>query len=296
MRPQQEFRLDTLQGGLAGLSWRLDSAPRVLCLHGWLDNAASFVPLAPLLDRLDLVALDLPGHGHSEHRHSSTRYHFIDYLFNVDAALDALGWADCHLLGHSLGAAISAVYSAGAPERVRSIVMLDTMGPISVTAEGTTKRLRRSLFKNRRGYSRVRRFDSIEEMVKARCSVSDLSPEAARLICERAARQTGTQFEWRSDPALNWISSLVMTDEQALELASNIQAPVLTFTVTQESPWSSPAKLEERRRALAHGRHETLEGHHHFHMDAPGQIAETVQRFIIDNDHPQARDHHEQSD
>jgi len=220
MRPQQEFRLDTLQGGLAGLSWRLDSAPRVLCLHGWLDNAASFVPLAPLLDRLDLVALDLPGHGHSEHRHSSTRYHFIDYLFNVDAALDALGWADCHLLGHSLGAAISAVYSAGAPERVRSIVMLDTMGPISVTAEGTTKRLRRSLFKNRRGYSRVRRFDSIEEMVKARCSVSDLSPEAARLICERAARQTGTQFEWRSDPALNWVSSLVMTDEQAMDLES----------------------------------------------------------------------------
>ena len=296
MNPPNEFQLDTRQGRLAGIGWRLEDAPRVLCLHGWLDNAASFTPLAPLLDRLDLVALDLPGHGHSEHRHSSTRYHFIDYLFNIDAALDALGWPDCHLLGHSLGAAISAVYGAGAPERVRSIVMLDTMGPISVSAEGTTNRLRRSLLKSRRGTSKIRHFDSIDQMVKARRSVSDLSPAAARLICERAARQTGTGFEWRSDPALNWVSSMVMSDDQALELVSNIEPPVLTFITTEESPWASRAKLEAGRRAIAHGRHVSLEGHHHFHMDAPEQIAETIQDFIIDNDLPQARDKHEQSD
>jgi len=284
-----EIQLDTPQGRLAGLSWRSEDAPRVLCLHGWLDNAASFVPLAPLLGRLDLVALDLPGHGHSEHRHPSTRYHFIDYLFNIDAALDALGWADCHFLGHSLGAAISAVYSAGAPERVRSIVMLDTMGPISVSAEGTAGRLRRSLFKNRRGPRPPRRFDSIEEMVKARRAVSGLSETTARLICERSARQTGSHFEWRSDPALNWVSSLVMTDEQAMDLVRNIQAPALTLTVTEDSPWSSRAKLEERRQAIAHGIHETLVGHHHFHMDDPGQIADTIRVFIIDNDRPPAR-------
>jgi pimeloyl-ACP methyl ester carboxylesterase len=282
----REIQLNTSQGRLAGLGWRLEDAPHVLCLHGWLDNAASFVPLADLLDRLDLVALDLPGHGRSEHRHSTTRYHFIDYLFNVDAALDALGWADCHLLGHSLGAAISAVYSAGAPERIRSIVMLDAMGPISVSADSTTKRLRRSLFKNRRGTSRIRQFDSIDEMVAARRNASGLPEAAARLICERAARQTGAHFEWRSDPALNWVSSLVMTDEQALDLVKNIQAPALTFTVTQDSAWSPRAKLEARRQALAHGRHETLEGHHHFHMDAPEQIADAVQDFIIENDRP----------
>jgi len=284
MNHPQEIQLDTGQGRLAGLSWRREDAPRVLCLHGWLDNAASFVPLATVLDRLNLVALDLPGHGHSEHRHSSTRYHFIDYLFNVDAALDALGWTDCHFLGHSLGAAISAVYSAGAPERVRSIVMLDAMGPVSVSAEGTTGRLQRSLIKNRRGPRPARRFESIDEMVKARRMVSDLSEAAARLICERSARQTGSHFEWRSDPALNWVSSLVMTDEQAMDLVRNIQAPALTFTVTEDSPWSSRAKLEERRQAIAHGEHVVLEGHHHFHMDDPGNIAETIRDFIIDND------------
>jgi hypothetical protein len=56
------------------------------------------------------------------------------------------------------------------------------------------------------------------------------------------------------------------------------------LTASKDSPWSSLAKLEERQQAIAHGRHETLEGNHHFHMDAPGEIAETVQDFIIGND------------
>lgn len=286
MQQAREIQLQTSQGHLGGLGWRNSDQPRVLCLHGWLDNAASFIPLAGLLADMDLVALDLPGHGHSEHRHSSTRYHFIDYLFNIDAALDALAWDDCHLLGHSMGAAISAVYAAGAPDRVRSIVLLDSMGPISVTAEGTAGRLRRSLVKNRRGSSKVRQFSSIDEMVQARRRVSDLSETAARLICERAAEQSGGAFQWRSDPALNWVSSLVMTDEQALDLVEHIEAPALTITATEESPWSSREKLKLRKKAMAHARHITLEGHHHFHMDDPGQIAGTVQQFILENDRP----------
>jgi len=289
-----EIQLDSRQGQLAGLAWRNPDAPRVLCLHGWLDNAASFIPLANLLRQLDLVALDLPGHGHSEHRHTTTRYHFIDYLFNVDAALDELGWEDCHFIGHSLGAAISAAYSAGAPERVRSIVLLDSMGPVSSTADTTTGRLRRSLVKNRRGTSRIRQFESIENMVKARRMVSDISPAAARLICERAARPVDGLFQWRSDPALNWVSSLVMTDEQAMDLVSNIEAPALTFTATEESPWSSLAKLEARKQAMAHATHVTLQGNHHFHMDDPGPIADTIDTFIHDNDQP--REPHEQAD
>ena len=300
MDTPQEIRLNTRQGRLAGLGWRVESAPRVLCLHGWLDNAASFAPLAAELKELDVVALDLPGHGYSEHRHSTTRYHFIDYLFNIDAALDALGWDDCHLVGHSLGAAISAVYGAGAPERVRSLVLLDSLGPISVTAEGTADRLRRSLAKNRRGNSKVRRFESIDQMVNARRSVTGLSESAARLICERAARQVDDHFEWRSDPALNWVSSLVMTDEQAMDLVQHIDTPILTFTATEESPWSSRAKHEARRRAMVHGRHISLEGHHHFHMDDPGRIAETIREFILENDQPnpttQNREPHEQAD
>ena len=281
----EEILLETSQGGLAGLHWPSENGPRVLCLHGWLDNAASFLPLAPLLDSLDLVAIDLPGHGHSEHRHATSRYHFIDYLFNVDAALDELGWSSCHLLGHSLGAAIASAFAAGAPERVQSVVLLDTMGPVSVSADTTTERLQRSLVKNRRGAGVVRDFSSIDQMVKARCLFSGMREDAARLICERAATKTNAGFRWRSDPALNWVSSLIMTDEQALDLVSNISAPVLSFTTTPDSPWASREKLEKRRRAMDHGVHETLEGGHHFHMEqGVATLGKRIQLFLANEE------------
>ena len=49
---------------------------KILCLHGWLDNAASFNRLVPLLlDSAEdiptqIVALDFPGHGLSGHKSS----------------------------------------------------------------------------------------------------------------------------------------------------------------------------------------------------------------------------------
>ena len=293
MNRPQTLELKTTLGRLAGLSWRNAEAPRVLCLHGWLDNAASFVPLAPQLAPLNLVALDLPGHGHSEHRHSTTRYHFIDYVFNVEAALDALGWDDCHLLGHSLGAAIAAAYAAGVPDRVRSLTMLDALGPISTTAEGTADRLRRSIIKNRRGPGKSRHFETVEDMVAARTAASGIPAEAAQLLCERAAKRVGEHYEWRSDPALNWISSLIMTDEQALDLIAHIEAPALTLIFTKDSPWVSREKREARVRALSHGRFELIEGDHHLHMIEPEKIAGLIQQFIHGNDRPprKGKDH-----
>ena len=281
-----EIQLETPNGRLAGLAWRRAGGPRVLALHGWLDNAASFSPLAQLLDRLDLVALDLPGHGHSGHRPAAARYHFIDYPFDVDAALDALDWPDCHFLGHSMGASVAATFGAAAPERVRSLVLLDGLGPLATPSARTTERLQRSLRKNRQAGKPPRLFDSLEEMIDARRSASDLSRDAARLICERAARPQGRQFTWRSDPALNWVSSLGITEDQILDLLAHIRCPVLTYQALPASTWFSHEDIEARKAILAHGRHLVIEGHHHFHMDSPAAIADTIQAFFLRHDTP----------
>jgi len=286
MHGGSEIQLDTRQGRLAALGWRRAGAPRVLALHGWLDNAASFVPLAPLLHELDLVALDLPGHGHSQHRHATARYHFIDYPFDIDAALDALDWPDCHLLGHSLGASIAAVYAAAAPERVRSLTLLDGLGPIAADAARTAERLRRSLARYRQSAGAPRHFDSLDEMVTARCRVSDVTEAAARLICKRSARDVGGQLTWRSDPALNWVSALVMTEDQVLDLLRHVECPTLIVQATTESQWFTRDRIEARRHALANARHLTVDGQHHFHMDQPDAIAGPIQGFILEYDQP----------
>ena len=297
MKRAEEILLDTPLGQLAGLRWKTEGAPPVLCLHGWLDNAASFLPLAEHLTGLDIVALDLSGHGLSEHRHHTARYHFIDYLWDVDAALTALGWESCHIVGHSMGGGVSTLYSAASPAHVRSVVVLDGLGPISSTGVGTAKRLRKSMTVMRRERNPLRPYDSIDEMVRARRGVSDLSVDAARLLCERSARHVGKHFYWRTDPALNWVSPIVLTDEQVLDCLSNIEAPLLSWIATPFASWYSEDKVRTSQAATQHGRHETIEGHHHFHMDAPEKIAETIRAFILENDlTPSQREQYEQPD
>ena len=65
-----------------------------LFLHGWLDNAAAFVPMLPLLyaqlgPDAELVAIDMAGHGQSDH--SDGGYVLTDYAADALLVADALG-------------------------------------------------------------------------------------------------------------------------------------------------------------------------------------------------------------
>lgn len=278
-----EIRLKTPHLGLAGLHWSAPDGAPVLCLHGWMDNAASFQPMSGFMHGLDRVALDFPGHGLSDHRPAGTHYYFTDYLWDLDAALNALGWPSCHLVGHSLGAAVASVYAAAAPDRVRSLVMLDALGPITAAAEGGTARLQKSLHSVRSGPRLNKSYPSMEVMIKMRQMNSKLDDASARLICERAARQFEAHFEWTSDPALHWVSPVLLTEDQVLDYLQNIKAPVLTITATPFAPYVNEEKFKKRSAAIPHGRHELRPGHHHFHMDQAEAIAAMVRSFILEH-------------
>ena len=284
MNAAADIRLDTPQGQLAGLRWSVPGGPPAMCLHGWLDNAASFVPMARFLPELDLVAIDLPGHGLSAHRPTNAHYYFTDYLWDLEAALDALEWQSCHLIGHSLGAAVASIYSAAAPERVRSLVMLDSLGPMSAPAQGSTDRLRRSLRSVRSGPRASRRYGSIEDMIESRRAKTELSPEAARLLCERSARLQDGHYRWTNDPALYWVSPVLLTEDLVLEFLRHIESPVLSLTTTPFSPFVKEEKVRNRSAVIPHGRHELWQGGHHFHMDQPREVSETVRTFILEHD------------
>lgn len=116
---------------LAAKGWGPPEGPKVLALHGWLDNAASFDTLAPLLPGIRLVALDLAGHGLSQHRHPTAGYEFVEWVPDVLWAATALGWDRFAILGHSLGAGIAPLVAAAAPDRLDRLVLLDGLGPPS---------------------------------------------------------------------------------------------------------------------------------------------------------------------
>ncbi len=175
-----EISLDTPRGPLAALRFGGRGGPRLLALHGWLDNAASFVPLAAHLHGFDLIALDLPGHGASAHRPPGGDYAFADWIHDALAALDALGWARSHLLGHSMGGAVAALVAAATPARVDRLVLIEALGPIAGDPAQAGARLREAVVARRaktakNGAGRV--IPDLDTAIAARRVAGDLSHE-----------------------------------------------------------------------------------------------------------------------
>ena len=251
---------------------------KVIALHGWLDNALSFAPMLPYLEGLDLACLDFPGHGDSPPRPDAARYHFDDYVFDVLAAADALGWARFHLLGHSLGGAVASVLAAACPERVESLSVIEGLGPLSAppdrTAEGWRKAVHASHDRPRRVHA------GREAAIEARTRNSDLPRAGAELLAERGLEAVDGGWQWRHDLRLTWPSTQRYTEPQVLDLIGHIECPVTCILAAPRSR-VVPAGLIERRAAAVPGLklHE-VEGGHHVHMQAPQAVAFQVARHI----------------
>ena len=124
-----EFFIQGQRGRLSALRLGNPAGRKVLALHGWLDNAASFAYLAPLLAGYHVVALDLTGHGLSARRSADASYHIWDDLPEILGVLEVLGWDRFDLMGHSRGAIISTLLASAFPERVQHLVLLDAVMP-----------------------------------------------------------------------------------------------------------------------------------------------------------------------
>ena len=278
-------------GTLEGLHWAKPGAPKVLCLHGWLDNASSFVPLAPYLKDFDLLALDFAGHGFSSHRPESSRYYFPDYLFDTDTALDELGWDKCHLIGHSMGGGVASSFAAALPERVNRLVLLDALGLLTLTPDQAAAQLRLSVLSVRKSRSFLRPFESVEEAMLARQKKSPLSDDAARLLCERALEHTGDYYQWRTDPRLNWRSPQLTDEQQALAMLAAIRSPTLLITTPSLMGYFGEEIANTRIATIPDSQHVMHDGHHHFHMEQAQQVGARITEFLQQHDQSQGAHH-----
>jgi pimeloyl-ACP methyl ester carboxylesterase len=281
--PLREIRLGTARGELAALRGGTAGGPKLLCLHGWLDNAASFRPLAPHLAGFDLVALDLPGHGASEHRAPGYDYAFVDWVHDALDAMDALGWDRADWLGHSMGGAIAASVAAAAPARVRRLALIEALGPVAADAMGAGTRLRDAVAARRAlGAKPPRIIPDIDTAVAARLAASRMTPEAARLIVERNLRPLEDGYAWRSDPRLTLPSHLRLTEETVQAILRTIEAPVLVIAADPSPPYFTPDVRAARLACLADGRVEVIAGGHHLHMEQAARVAAPLLAFLSD--------------
>lgn len=270
---------------LSGLQWGdpwPDARP-VLALHGWLDNAASFAWLGPGLgEKRPCIAVDLPGHGLSDHRPPGAAYTLIDSVQDLADLITRHFTRAPILVGHSLGGIIASLFAAAMPERVHALVLIDSLGPYVSAEEEAPKRLRRGLkaaLKAERGS--LPAYASPEEAIRARQEGPlALSPEAARLIVTRNLRPCEGGWTWRTDRRLRDPSPLMLSERQVQGFLGGIEAPTLLI---RGDPGMLPRdeRMKARAACIRGLREVTVSGSHHCHLDGDlDAILETIEAFL----------------
>jgi pimeloyl-ACP methyl ester carboxylesterase len=120
---------------LSALVWGT-AAPEIVLLHGGAQNAHTWDTVALALDR-PLVAIDLPGHGHSDAGAiTGGRLPLNDLAADVAVAIETLAPEAHGVVGMSLGGLTTLGLTTVAPALVRRVVLVDVLPTLDPRGTG----------------------------------------------------------------------------------------------------------------------------------------------------------------
>ncbi len=256
------------------------AGPKILAIHGWLDNAASFVPLFEHLDA-HIIALDLPGCGYSDHYPDGFRYHFVDTAHCINLAAKAIGWPNYLLMGHSLGANLCPWVYTAAQDAIDGIIMIDGAGPVTESNEAMVARLGKAQAQSSKSSALKRIYSTPQAAIEMRLKATDMRAEDATLIVERNLVETDGGYTWRSDPKWRLPSPNYYHEEQVLSVLEHISVPVL-WIVANNGVLTGKLqnKVERRAQQIPKLTQVSLDGNHHIHMEQAAATAQSIKQWL----------------
>jgi len=279
----EEVRLRLPHIELAAHLYGPEDGVPVIALHGWLDNAASFSRLAPLLPGLRIVALDFAGHGHSDHRPPGGSYAIWDYAHDVLQVAEQFGWQRFSLLGHSMGAIVSVLLAGAMPERIARLALIDGLIPYTGEADTAPQKLGEALKAQLALAGKSKPvYAEFDRAVQARMrGVGAVSREAAELLAQRGLMPVPGGYTWRTDSRLTLPSPLRLTQAHALAFVRSLQCPAKLVMAQQGMLLAQPSMTQ-----LVEGlpiEVAQLPGGHHLHLDddeGAGLVADCFKAFL----------------
>ncbi len=248
-------------------------------LHGWLDNLASFYSIIPILSSHRVIALDFPGHGHSEHLPQGMAYHFLDLVYVLQDLVREYQLESFNLLGHSMGGAVSTLF-ASVSNAVNKLVLVEALGPLTVSVDGTLELMQQSIRDRAElGKKEPPCYQSIEHALSIRSQYSKLSESLVRPIVERGLRNYQSGFTWRSDPRLRTTSINRLTEEQLSPMLRAIDCPVLLIEA-DKGLFANNTLVQSRKDLIGRLEAILLAGGHHIHMEKPEKTASLINEFL----------------
>ena len=272
----QDMQFTVKQRVLHAKVWGPPDGRPVIALHGWLDNAASFDIIARHLRNVRLVALDLAGHGLSQHRAEASYELWCD-MADIMAVADQLAWKQFGLLGHSRGAIIATLLAGTFPNIISHAGLIDAIFPDVINAEEAPIQLGRAILANNVVSTKPRAvYKTLDQAALVRqAGIIKTSHTVARRLVERGTQGVKGGYSWNTDPRLLLPSPWKCTEQQLAAFMRRIRIPMPLIVASRglaewDQTWREP--LQPYPNIMIH----EMEGSHHLHMENASQAIATI--------------------
>lgn len=262
---------------LSALVWG-DAPPELVFLHGGGQNAHTWDTVALALGR-PLVAIDLPGHGHSDDP-SEGAAGFGRNADDVATTIRALA-PDAHaVVGMSAGGITALALSTIAPELIRKLVLVDILpNPDPAATKMITEFIHGP-----------ETFPDFDELLARTMQFNPTRSESSlrRGILHNAVQLDDGSWQWRhrrprSEPAVPLDAEAVAARLAALwDAVSDLTVPVLLARGMAKGSVLTDAQEDELRRRQPSARIERVEGAgHSIQGDKPVELAALIEDFVF---------------
>jgi pimeloyl-ACP methyl ester carboxylesterase len=254
---------------VSALLWG-ERAPEVVLLHGGAQNAHTWDTVALALDR-PLVAIDLPGHGHSDWRDDHS-YWPVDNADGVASAMRQLAPDARLVVGMSLGGLTSIALAARHPDLVPRLVLVDV-------TPGVDREKASPIAAFIAGPERFDTFDEILERTVAFNPTRTVS-SLRRGILHNARENEDGSWTWRYDRVRLTEGESIPDFGVLWDDVSKLTMPLMLVRGA-DSGVVGDEDVDELRRRQPAVRVETVEGSgHSIQGDQPVELTRLIESFL----------------
>ena len=266
---------------LSALVWGSEE-PQLVLLHGGAQNAHTWDTVAMALDR-PLIALDLPGHGHSDGPGARPEGQLDAHGNAVDVAtaVGRLAPSPLAVVGMSLGGLTAIALTIVAPELVHKLVLVDIL-------PGLKGARSRHIVDFLNG---PQEFASFDEMLKRTAAFNPTRSLSSlrRGILHNAEQQEDGTWVWRwarHRPHVPRVGAVPHVSDtlygELWDALSSIEVPLLLVRgMREDSVLGDDDEAELRRRVPSARVVHVDEAGHSVQGDAPVELANLIEDFVF---------------
>ncbi|WP_225323142.1 type I polyketide synthase [Synechococcus sp. RSCCF101] len=280
--PARESTLDVQGIRLGVCEWGPEDGPPVLCIHGILDQALVWEPIAgPLAEAgFHVIAVDLRGHGRSDHAGPGGTYQLTDFIRDAVGVVDTLALRDLTVIGHSLGSVVASTLTRLRSSVVRRLILVEPVLPGEPTERDVVQSVSSLVSSSLTPPQHEVMPDQDHARQRLRTALPSLAPQHAERLVARGTVSCQGGCIWSWDPVLRLRTTLNLQGgplqrEAYLDLLSGLEASTLAIHGS-DSSFNRPEDLQAEQQALRHAEHVTLKGGHTLMIDAPAALSDCI--------------------